>query len=812
MYNMSNDHQNDHHHLKCSYVKSLPKKIAQINSIWTKLCSINWNDDAFSILDKEVKKLATAGERFDLFELNKQAQLLDNILTGIHDEHRLPTGVERNDIYVKFRQLINISNAMPPLDGDSHINSLNGLNQKNQLIYIIDSDYNAGELTSLILRNEGYLTSAFHSISAFYRAFEQQQPDAIIMDVVFPEGSLAGIESIQYAQNKWKTQVPILFTSARTDIAARLKALRVGGAYYLPKPVKTQELVSSLAEVLEDKPMPAKVLIVSTDKCTLKYLTSLLKHNGMDAISTSDPYHVIYQIELFKPDIVLAEQNTTEFSSYELAALLHQDRRYASLPLIIIAEGTAANTRRDLLSLGTTNLIYKPIDEADLIGVITRSLCQAETAKRLLSTTKQCQQNLVDSQFFFTEFSRIIATVTPDEKPYTLAYIAIDNTDYLRSLIGFNEMSNLNLKIIEQIKLMLQRNELMTQLNEFVYLVLFRLSEPENLIDYINHIALQLSQSKFYQDFGPPIGVTASIGCFNISARTMSVSDAIDTAQGMAMKAQKKGGNQMCLGLPNTQATLELDQDHDIGKLVLSAFKNDTLHLHYQPIINLDMPEGVFVGYARLYDKNNIILPTQFMPYVHENHMEDEFNRRITQLALDDLINASAEVSEETDIIVKLEPSGKPLTSLLPWLSNLVTHSRVRGEGRFIFAFNEKAILSNASNCREFIKQSQCLKCRFSMEHAGSSSHTLEIVKSIQPRYVHLSPQFIHDILAGKSKDQHDLLEALLKTNSRVVACAIEEATSFAKLWDLGLRFFQGNFVKEPEADLNFDFKHTHLQ
>ena len=66
------------------------------------------------------------------------------------------------------------------------------------------------------------------------------------MDIVFPEGDLAGTDMIAKLRGVTGDRFPVLFMSTRRDLVARLEATRAGGAAYLTKPLDIVEIIDKL--------------------------------------------------------------------------------------------------------------------------------------------------------------------------------------------------------------------------------------------------------------------------------------------------------------------------------------------------------------------------------------------------------------------------------------------------------------------------------------------------------------------------------------------------------------------------------------
>jgi two-component system, OmpR family, response regulator VicR len=99
-------------------------------------------------------------------------------------------------------------------------------------ILIVDDDHDIREVLDLYLRKEGYrLFHAQNGYDAVIQA-ERHNPDLVLLDVMMP--GIDGFEACQ--QIRGKTNVPILFLSAKDDDFDKILGLRIGGDDYITKP------------------------------------------------------------------------------------------------------------------------------------------------------------------------------------------------------------------------------------------------------------------------------------------------------------------------------------------------------------------------------------------------------------------------------------------------------------------------------------------------------------------------------------------------------------------------------------------------
>ncbi|MFT5602801.1 MAG: two-component system alkaline phosphatase synthesis response regulator PhoP [Parvicella sp.] len=115
-------------------------------------------------------------------------------------------------------------------------------------VLLVEDEKNLHEGIKLNLQLEGHkVLSAFDGISGLEQ-YKKSKIDLIILDVMLP--NLNGFDLCQTIRLKDQT-TPILFLTARDDIADKLKGLEMGGDDYLTKPFNLKELLLRVKNILK---------------------------------------------------------------------------------------------------------------------------------------------------------------------------------------------------------------------------------------------------------------------------------------------------------------------------------------------------------------------------------------------------------------------------------------------------------------------------------------------------------------------------------------------------------------------------------
>ena len=113
-------------------------------------------------------------------------------------------------------------------------------------IVLVEDDPPLRTLTARALRENGYRVQTAASAPEMWIAFENGQVDLLLLDIMLPGTN--GIDLCREVRRR--SDVPIIFISARGSEADRVIGLELGADDYLAKPFGTRELVARVRAVL----------------------------------------------------------------------------------------------------------------------------------------------------------------------------------------------------------------------------------------------------------------------------------------------------------------------------------------------------------------------------------------------------------------------------------------------------------------------------------------------------------------------------------------------------------------------------------
>ncbi len=117
------------------------------------------------------------------------------------------------------------------------------------MIYIVEDDKNIREIEAIALKNSGFEVKEFEIAADFYKAFEKQSPDLLLLDIMLPDADgLDIVKKIRQGVNG--RNLPIIMVTAKTTEIDKVKGLDTGADDYLTKPFGIMELISRVKALL----------------------------------------------------------------------------------------------------------------------------------------------------------------------------------------------------------------------------------------------------------------------------------------------------------------------------------------------------------------------------------------------------------------------------------------------------------------------------------------------------------------------------------------------------------------------------------
>lgn len=176
-------------------------------------------------------------------------------------------------------------------------------------ILVLEDDKELNRTICAFLNNSGYEAVGCINANEAYDALYENTIDLIVSDIMMP-----GVDGFEFARNvrDVNNDIPILFMTARDDIASKQRGFRIGVDDYMVKPIDLDELFLRIGALLR------RAKIASSRKLEIgSFVMDADEHTaylGDDEISlTSREFNILYKLLSYPKKTFTRTQLMDEF-------------------------------------------------------------------------------------------------------------------------------------------------------------------------------------------------------------------------------------------------------------------------------------------------------------------------------------------------------------------------------------------------------------------------------------------------------------------------------------------------------------------
>ena len=170
-------------------------------------------------------------------------------------------------------------------------------------ILIVDDEPALRTMIRSFLTQAGYQPCEAGTCAEALAVFQSAQPDAVLLDVMLPDGDGFTL----FAQLRALRDVPTLFLSARDEDAARLQGLGLGADDYITKPFLPEELLLRLAAVLRRVYRANGDAVAHLGDLDIIWGQSMVRRDGKETSLTAKEYALLHKLWENRGNIVTIE-------------------------------------------------------------------------------------------------------------------------------------------------------------------------------------------------------------------------------------------------------------------------------------------------------------------------------------------------------------------------------------------------------------------------------------------------------------------------------------------------------------------------
>jgi len=176
-------------------------------------------------------------------------------------------------------------------------------------ILVVEDDKDLNKSVCSFLNSSGYEATGCLNATDAYDALYETMFDLIVSDIMMP-----GIDGFEFAQNvrSLNQEIPILFMTARDDIASKQRGFRIGVDDYMVKPIDLDELFLRIGALLRRaKIASSRKLEVGRFSMDADEFTAEL--DGEEINLTKREFNILYKLLSYPKKTFTRQQLMDEF-------------------------------------------------------------------------------------------------------------------------------------------------------------------------------------------------------------------------------------------------------------------------------------------------------------------------------------------------------------------------------------------------------------------------------------------------------------------------------------------------------------------
>jgi diguanylate cyclase (GGDEF)-like protein len=356
--------------LRQGFIDKLPMRLAAIEQAWIDCYMASDPAPALYELTRLAHSLCGSANTYGLLTLGDVAAQLENGLRPWLASETAPDPAARAEFNTLVARMREAAHTLPELTPES-TPAASETAASRALVYVLEDDAAQASLLRAQLEHFGYQAEVFDKPGEMSAEVARQRPAACILDIIIDADQQAGI-ALGHELHRDDPKLPLIYSSVRDDIEARLGAVRAGGQAYVTKPVDLLGLVEELDRVTGHMTeAPYRILVVEDDDSLARYFGTLLRDAGMETRTLSKPLRVLDAVAEFSPDLVLMDVYMPDCTGAELAQVIRQHGEHGALPIVFLSAEGDADVQYTALRHGGDAFLTKPVDARTLIRAVS---------------------------------------------------------------------------------------------------------------------------------------------------------------------------------------------------------------------------------------------------------------------------------------------------------------------------------------------------------------------------------------------------------------------------------------------------------
>lgn len=374
-----------------------------------------------------------------------------------------------------------------------------------------------------------------------------------------------------------------------------------------------------------------------------------------------------------------------------------------------------------------------------------------------------------------------------------LAYVRPDHFSRVHRDVGLLGTEALIMRLAELLRELLQPGDVCGRFGGTIFALLLERGTMNDVEAWAEQVRKAVAGRAFDVD-NRSTTLTCTIGLTEIGSEAHDVPELLTAAEKACRAGRDAGGNKVEL-CDSTSATQRVrNMDALWIPRIRSALMQNRFRLVHQPIASLtEEVQGMFDTLVRMVDETgNLVLPGEFVPPAERAGMIKNVDRWVIGASL-----SFCATKQPTLVFVRLSRDSVLDETLPEWLTARLRSLKVAPQ-RICFQVSEDVAAAQIKQARQLAEKLAAGGFLFAVDHVGTGRDSAQLLHHVPMQFMKIDGSLMQGLHRDNDQQRKvaNLAQVARRLNIRTIAERVEDAKTMAVLWQLGIAYFQGNFVQ----------------
>ena len=420
------------------------------------------------------------------------------------------------------------------------------------------------------------------------------------------------------------------------------------------------------------------------------------------------------------------------------------------------------------------------------------------------------EYSAIQPHLVYDLISRGISRSVQSGQDSMLLNIQVDRFNQLKEDLGIAKAEKIAHSLVMFIVQIFDHNLDCGRISENCFAIVLPETTEEKVLELANNITHQISNEVFDID-NESFSLTTSIGITLLNENVPSVERALERSQEAIDQLRDKSevGNGVKLYIPDINSD-EVSKTEAVAITAKRLLGENAFSIRYQPIVALlDGGSGkeyyeVILGVSKEVPSDDI--PDDFINNLFKSDIAAEVDQWVITQALASL-GEKLKTNPETQLFINISAQSFSDKTFLPWLANVLDAAQLPANS-LIFQFREIDAVRFLKQAAAICEQMKKSKGQVSITSFGLAINPLKTLERVAADFVKMDRLIVEKLEKGESgkTEFQKLMGGMTGTGVDVIVPFVEKATIIPTLWQQGVQYIQGHYIKKPTFEMDYDF------